>query len=654
MAQDTGIAAYTSLGSDLNKQKGDRASETKEGIVSEKLPELTLDMSDEDIVKLTDKWEKSWLDSDTKKQWEKAAEENEKYWLGQQYDTPRADKDRAQVDNLIFESLETFLPLATRRNPEPVVSIDNAEKDKDGNEKPEHTKYALKLKGRLGDLADKNKIRLKLKKTARHWSIYLLGVVKVGWDLNKNIPTARVIRPKKIILDPDAWTDEDGYTGNRIGEKRRMTASKILAIIGEKDDQLDEEGKIAQPGNGEARKKITEMVKEDLDTEIQFTEWWTNEYTCWKLGSTIVWKTKNPHWNYDQQQPGQPLTSVDDFGNETVTEGEPIDIPGINHLATPAMPYCFLSIFNLGDQPMDKTSLIGQNLANQDKINKRNKQIDKNTDRMNGGMVVSLEKSGLTQPQAKGVSDALRKGGVIVIPSGSPRDAIDTYQTPALPDDVYNDLQDTRSRLRDIFGVKGSSQAGLEAEDTVRGKILSHTFDGDRTGGGVTEYLEQLADDIYNWFVQLLYVYDEGFQFIEGGVPPKVVISVKEGSLLPKDSTSLANQALELAKMNKISNLDLYKTLEYPNPEEMAANVWLEANAPHLLYKNNPLIQEAMMMAQQQSQAQAEAESAKGAEAHARGMDKDAANQAGKMEIEALKNEGKTAGRSILSAVPTQ
>ena len=656
MAQDQSIAAYSSLGSDLNKRKGEASSETKQGVVSEKLPELTLDMSDEDILKLTAKWKKSWETSDAKQEWEKQGEENRKYWLGKQYQGPVDEKDRPMVDNLIFESLETYLPQATRRNPEPLVSLDTSEKEDDGNENPVKTKYVIKVKNKLADIADKKKLRLKLKRAARHWGIYLLGIAKFGWDLDRNMPAVRILRPSRIILDPEAVIDEDGYSGDYVGEYRKLAADKILKIIGKEEDQLNDNGEVKK-GNAEAIKKITDLVKEDTATLLQFIEWWTPEYMCWELDKTILLKKKNPHWNEDQQ--GPPQTQMDNYGIETPLPVE--TIPGINHFSIPKMPYEFLSVFNLGDQPMDNTSLMGQNLANQDLINKRNKQIDKSTDRMIGGMVVSLARSGLTATQADGVSRAIRKGGVVVIPDGSPREAVDTYQTPALPPDVFNQLVDTRARLRDIFGVKGSSQSGLEGEDTVRGKIISRGLDTDRIGGGVTEYLEQFADDIYNWFVQLLYVYDDGFQFIGGGIPPKIVVSVKEGSLLPKDSMTIANQALELAKMSKISNLDLFKILEYPNPEELAANVWLEVNAPHLLYKDNQMVQQAIMMAQQAAQVGVEQEAAgteKTAEAqHQRGIQKDAANQAGQMEIEALKASAKNekpAGRSILSAVPTQ
>lgn len=622
---DTGINAYASLGSDLNKRPGDGTQETAQGVASTKLPELTLDMSDEQIVKLTEQWESLWKDSPKKAEWEKRIKDNEDYWLGKQFDKPQADKSRAMVDNLIFEAVETYLPQVTRRNPEPLTKLHSSETKRGEEPAPEKLEYVEKVKDRLSDLADENVLRLKLKKAARHWSIFELGVAKVGWDLDSDNPTVKVIRPQKVILDPEATTDEDGYTGDRIGEIRKMPASKILTIMGE-------------GANAEVVKAVKDKVKDNLATELQFVEWWTPEYFCWKLGKHILLKKRNPHWNYDTTQPTE---MVDDFGAVTVVQQE---ILGMNHFSVPDMPYIFLSVFNLGDQPMDKTSLIGQNLANQDKINKRNKQIDKNADRMNGGMVVSLERSGLTKPQAKEVSEALRKGGVVVIPSGSPRDAIDTYSPNGLPADVYNDLVDTRARARDIFGTTGSTPSAVQQEETVRGKIMNRGLDTDRIGGGISEYLEQMADKVYNWWVQLLYVYDPDFQFIGGARPPRLVVSVKEGSLLPKDSIAIANQAIELGTAGKMSLVDMYKRLEYPNPEQMAANVWLETNAPHLLYKDNPLVQEALAQQAAAAHAEAIAETEKEVMSGERKHEQD-------MEKEQMKGEMKMHERSMMASM---
>lgn len=619
------MSGYISLGLDVNKQKGDVLLETQEGIVSEKLPELTLSMSDEKMVELTDKWEGAWDSSPKRTKWLKQIEENEKYWMGEQFDRPKADNSRAQVDNLIFESLETYLPQTTRRNPEPLVIIHSTSRGIDIN--PIHEDYVEKVKGRLVDLADENKLRLKLKKAVRHWGIYQLGVAKFGWNLDKDMPIIRVIRPKKIILDPNATIDEDGYTGNRIGEYRKLEASIILNIIKNGG------------GTDEAIKKINDLIVGNKSTEISFIEWWTPEYLCWKLDKTILLKKKNPHWNYDTVNTEM---AVDIYGTENPQDNE---VEGINHFAVPKMPYTFLSVFNLGKQPMDETGLMQQNLSNQDLINKRNKQIDKNADKMNGGAVVSLARAGLTQPQAKNVVTAIRKGGAVLIPDGAPQDAVYFPQVPSLPSDVYNQLLDTRARLRDIFGTGGSSPAGVKEDKTVRGKIMSRGLDTDRIGGGVSEYLEQFADDIYNWLVQLLYVYDSEFQFIEGAIPPKLLISVKEGSLLPKDSISIANQALELASMNRISNIDLYKRLDYPNPEELAANVWLETNAPFILYKDNKDVQEALAM-MQVSQQQKEV-------TDTQNKDQDRQHEIKKEEMKRGGDNGAGAPkRSIVSEVP--
>lgn len=567
------LDAFRSLGSKINKASGTVSSETQEGVVSEKLPELKLDMEDKQIIELTEKWTKSWEQSEAKQKWMKRAEENEKYWLGEHYSRPEADKSRAIVDNVIFESLETYLPQVTRRNPEPMVALSQSEEDT-----PEAQEYTKALQSELGELADELKLRLKLKKVARHWAISLLGVAKVGWDMNRDIPSIRVTRAQKLILDPEATIDEDGYTGDRIGEYRKLQASIILKIV---------------EGDDNATKIITELVKEDTGTEVQFVEWWTPTYMCWTMGKDVLVKRKNPHWNYetDKELPADPLSGL----TPVAEDGTPITetVPGLNHLPVPKMPFIFLSVFNLGKQPVDETSLIGQNLANQDRINKRVKQIDKGADSMLGGIVVSLARSGLTKEQAKGVTDALRKGGTIAIPDGAPREAVDRFTGQGLPADVYNDLVDVRNRTKDIFGTRGSTPSGIESETTVRGKILNRNLDTDRIGGGVSEYLEQFADECYNWLVQMLYVYDERFI---GKQAPKVNISVKEGSLLPKDSTTIANQAIELAGSGQMATVDLYKRLDYPNPEELAANVWLQVNAPEVLFADDPRVAQVMQM----------------------------------------------------------
>jgi len=48
--------------------------------------------------------------------------DNENYWLGKQYSFDTDDSEHPLIDNIIFESLETFLPIITKQKPEPLVS----------------------------------------------------------------------------------------------------------------------------------------------------------------------------------------------------------------------------------------------------------------------------------------------------------------------------------------------------------------------------------------------------------------------------------------------------------------------------------------------------------------------------------------------------
>jgi hypothetical protein len=633
--RSTLVDAFYSLSAKINKRSGDTSQENAEGVIGARLPELTLDRTDDELIKLSNTWERVWKDSDVYTKWDAAGDENEKYWKGEHYSRPEVESTRAIKDNAIFEGLETYLPQVTRRNPEASVVLANGVEQTEPNRS-----YAQAIQVELNSIADDIRLRLKLKGAARHQSVRLLGVIKLGWDLDNDLPAVKVLRPNKVILDPEATVDEDGYSGDRIGEYRKLPAWKLVNIL-EKTKAENSEITIAY---------ITTLAKDDMATEIGFIEWWTSEYTFWKLDTHVLLKRKNPHWNYDQELPTPPqadetaapeatdaqepvqaasadqevaqegstspvapegapaLPQLDASQEGDATVGAPAEpMKGVNHFKSRKMPYLFLTVYNLGKQPVDVTSLIGQNLSNQDLINKRIKQIDKNADTANGGLVVSLERSGLTKDQSKGVTKALRNGGVVAIPAGAPQEAIYKPPMQELPAYVYNQLVDTRNRVRDIWGTRGSSPAGMESETTVRGKILNKGLDTDRIGGGISENLEQLAEDVFDWIVQLLYVYDDRFveQWAQGVIPPRINASVKEGSLLPKDSTTIANQAIELSTGGKMSTLDLYKRLEYPNPEELAANVWLEVNAPEILYGNDPRIKQVMAARQASAQSAA-------------------------------------------------
>lgn len=535
------------------------------------LPELTLDMSDDDLISLKNEWTKQWVP--VREVIEKTQNENENYWLGQQLRT--TETNRPTVDNLIFESLETFLPIATRPKAEPIVESDNTEV---GNA------IADKVRKMLIHIADNLSYNLQLKQVARYWALYMLGVMKVGWSMKENDITCIAIRPQKLILDPHSTINAMGeYTGYYIGEMLSDQASDLILRFPSKATF------------------IKERVHNKLGTKVDYIMWTTDDYVFWTIDNEVLAKTKNPHWNYDSEE---VTTQMDDFGN---TVEIPVQKKGNNHFKNRKKPYVFLSIFNLGKRPFDDTNLVQQNLGLQDLINKRLVQIDKNADSANGGLIVSGDS--FTEDQAAKAARALRNGGTIWVPTGSVDSAVRRDQATPMPGFVYESLIDYRNELRNIFGTRGSTPQGTIGEETVGGKQIIRGQDTDRIGGGISTYLEQFSDQVYNWFVQLMYVYydephsasvlgaeraQEYIQLINTEFTSKLLIGVKEGSMIPHDPASQRGEALELWAQNGIDPITFFDRLEFPNPRESAKNLYLWMSDPVALFPD--------LQAQQQEQ----------------------------------------------------
>lgn len=555
------LDGFFSLGKNINKlQEGDTLDKA-EGVIS-LLPELKLEMTDDELLNLKEKWEQAWENSEYKKDLQAKQKDNENYWLGIHYDqTAYLNNNRPLADNIIFESLETFLPVITKQNPEPIVESDNTE---EGNA------IADKVKKMIAYLADILRMKLKMKKAARFWALYQLGVAKIGWSEINNDIALNILRPQKLILDPDATVEDGEYTGKYIGEVRTETASNLILRFKDKE------------------KEIIEEVDDKLGSDIQYTEWWTNEYVFWTMKKEVLGKIKNPHWNYPQNQ-----TKTDDYGKQTQEE-----VKGQNHFPIPKMPYVFLSVFNLGKHPYDDTSLIGQNLANQDLINKRTKQIDKNADNTNGGWVISGERSGLTKDEAAQAIESARKGGGIFISAGNPNEAVSRISGEPLAPFIYNALADNRNELRNIFGTRGSTPQGTINEQTVRGKIMIKGQDADRSAL-IADYMEQFADMIFNWFVQMMYVYydephaasvlgkEKAREYItikNSDLNRKLLVSVKDGSLIPKDEMTKRNEAIDLAIAGLLDPITMFDRLQFPNPRESAKQLFLWKTNPYALF----------------------------------------------------------------------
>lgn len=605
------LDGFFSLGARDNKV--DPSSNNEDGAVSDLLPELTLEMEDDELIALKKSWEQRW--EPYEKEVAAIQTENENYWLGKQF---TAAGERPLVDNLIFESLETFLPIATRAKAEVLVESDNTD---EGNA------LADKVRKMATYVADKNTLNLKMKQVARYWALYLLGAMKMGWSEVQNDITFNAIRPQKLILDPDATIEGCEYMGYYIGERVQDTASNLVLRFPKKKDF------------------ILDKVKQKTGTTVTYIQWWTNDYLFYSLDDEVLDKTKNPHWNYDTKE---QILAMDPMTGAQIPQEQ--DVPGNNHFNAPAMPYIFLSVFNLGRHPHDDTNLIKQNLALQDLINKRLLQIDCNADNANNG--IALSGDAFTQEQAMSFGKTRRKGGIAWVPTGDVNSAIKELPGTPLPNFIYESLIDYRNEVRNIFGTRGSTPQGTIGEDTVGGKKIISGQDTDRIGGGISTYLEQFSDKVFNWIVQLMYVYydephsaaivgtekaKEYITLVNTEFTSKLLIGVKEGSMVPHDPANQRNEAVELWKDEGIDPITFFDRLEFPNPRESAKQLYLWKADPIQLFPD--LLQqqqEQQMMMQQQDQAMQDEQMAAAQEEEVNRAEQDHERELEKMEFQSL------------------
>jgi hypothetical protein len=532
------------LFSGFNRNKNKSPDDYEDGMEGSPEPVLSLQVDDSELIALSSQWKREYDEYYDKVK--DRQDNNYKYWKGEQYASKATDQ--RGVDNVIFESVETLLPIVSRQNPEPSVS---AEQTDDGMFVADCTAKILEAK------ADETRLKSKIKLSARHWSLYFLGCFKMGWDTDVDDMYFQVINPQRLVLDPKGTFDGAEFKGKYIGEYKTATAEDLAKTFPEHADA------------------IREYVDGKMGSSLGYHEWWTNEYVFWRFRDLILDKRQNPYWNGSEEK-----TSMDEYG-QTVVDS----VDGVNHFATPKMPYSFLSVFNTGKQPHDETSLVEQCLSLQDIVNKRLKQIDKNADDTNNGWVFSNQ---FDQDQAKNALNALRNGGAIIAATESIQDSVQRFPAPALANFVYQDMEDKRQQVYNIMGVRGSTAQGVLNENTVRGKIEIKGQDVDRLAL-VIEQVEQFVDHLYNLATQTIYVYyDESkaarslgpekaaryMALLKAGPSRRLVVSVKEGSTIPQDPLLRRNEAIDLWGAGALDPETLFERLNFPDPKEMAAKLF--------------------------------------------------------------------------------
>jgi len=514
------------------------------------LKELEVDMSDDDLKTTIKSWLSiAWLsDKILITNWDI----NKAYYRWLDSRTKDIVSDRSKVtDNRIFTNLETIVPIVTSSPAKPIVFIPWAQgKDKDSKNKVRD--QAIQTQKLLLALYEKLKLQRKFEKIVRQHNIYRIGIVKY-WIKDDEIFT-EVILPSRILIDSEATTMEDSEF---IGEKIVSTAKALIERFPDKESEISKE------------------VQGKLWTKITYMEWWSDEIMVTSIDSKIILdKKKNPLFDYKWiiEETFDKFWEV----KEVTTK--------FNVFNKPRKPYIRFTVYNIGENIIDDTTPLELSKSLQDWINDRKRQLWDNAETVWNPIKTY---KWFTSDQSAEANENLRAWDWVNL---SDDQEINYIQAAPLPAHIQNDLTDSRNSIDNIFGIHSTTRGErLWGESWIARQALRE-WDEDRQAT-IGRAIEEVSEELYNAWLHLIKVFydkpqlipviwkESTGEFLEAkreDIAEWVKIKVKPWSTIPDDPNAIRAQALELAKLWKITDRRLFEALKIDDADEAVKELELE------------------------------------------------------------------------------
>lgn len=472
------------------------------------------------------------------------AKQNKDQYLGRLItDSDIEASDELISDNLTFISVETIVPIATRKTPIPNVEL--------FPRKQSSVPIKNRLENYLKDLWEVEIQMSRLTERALRGQMfekffcfkYLYNTKKERYD-SYRVSLKRLVFPKV-----EDWDD--------------------LTFVGEKVDMTLGEVKEKFPDKYKELKRVLESEHSNVSDDTKFTamEYWEPNRVVWFYKDTQLGVKDNPNYDFEDEDN--------------------------NHFTEPRLPYVFFSVLTSGDEAADETSLIEQARTPQRSVNLRKIQIDRNIREMDS----VWETYNVTESQG----NALMEGGTKVVNHTTPDGFVRKVASNAITEPQLRDLQHTELLIDKIFGTLATIRGEQDTAETATGRSILRESALTRLEL-IHKNLEYFAQQWYNAAVQIIKLfYDEPVEVYTTpeDVNPyeedytinsemlrgkRVQVLVQAGSTVPKDKAVIRAEAFDLFTAGAISRKDLHIALGNDNPERLARNAFLEQNQPDLLY----------------------------------------------------------------------
>lgn len=468
------------------------------------------------------------------------------------------------VVNKIFSSIKSVTPFVTSKPAEPVIYPRKYEIEEDKT--IESKKLAIYWQEIIKKIYENSNLQALNEANTINRYLYKIWILRY-WIKDNKIFT-RLVDPKDIIFD--TWAkqfSEQEY----IWEKLKLTVWELVALYPNKKDLF------------------LRKTKGKLEFRIDIIEWWTKDTVIVSMDNELLEVKDNP------------------FKNEWNTK--------LNYYDDAPIPFVALNVFNTGITITDDVSEIDLTYKIQDSLNDLARQILDNAKYNWNPITVWLW---LSWDQLEDIK-RLEAGDSIVLPSGWD-DIVDIkyLQAVPLPPYIMNMYTTLQNEIDAIFWTQATFRWEFDWVQSWVSRDILRTQAWNSLAQ-LSRWIERMMNDLYKGWLHLILVFADDQDFVEKQIRPIlwtstdeflellfndedwIEITVKAWTILPDDKVTEWEQAMELAKMNKISMELLYERIGISNPEKEAEKFALEQTV-------NAIKSQHLQLADQQAQAQAQQE----------------------------------------------
>ncbi len=491
---------------------------------------------------------------------ETARAKNVKVYLGRQIDEGQLYRFQIPyVENEVFVAVEAIVAYLTSQ-------INRAEVYPAQDEQMSRI-LASNLEKALQAHSEKFQLNVEVASAVRNLMLKRIGILYLWFDPDYGKAgeiRVKSVDPAHIVVDKNV---ERGQNPGFICHIHKDNLEELVYRFPEKRDDI-----FAQLG-------IKRGTPKQMSKTIAWRQVWVTHYVSGKpqegcvsyFGKIVLAKYKNPNWIYTKGAEGNSK----------------------NFLDMPLKPYIPINYINDGTHYVDNTTLVEQASWIQEVLNKRGRQIMENADTANGFRVFDSKSIDMDDAQNL-TGDPNQK--MLVKTQGRPvSEMVMNIPAQMLPNYVVEDKTDLRNTVHSLMGTPSQFRGDDSDQTDTLGEAMMIKNQATGRQDLIVRAIDAAMDQYFKYLTQMMKVHytEKHFFTLNGGdgdfdyvamhrdnIEDGIQVSVKSGSSLPFDKARQQAVALQLAKMDRISTLDLYKDLGVDMPQKRYDNWMKEKTQP--------------------------------------------------------------------------